>query len=159
MNRTPHASFWLSLVVAVLLQLTALPDAIAAARPLWVPMVLVYWTLAEENVPTLFAAFVVGIALDVLYNTALGQHASGLVLLTYAMTRLASVFILFPLWQSTIALIPAWAGYCFLMTVIDHLTHHVGDPWLRWTPAVTSVLAWPLVHWALSSRSRRSGDD
>ena len=47
--------------------------------------------------------------LDVLYNTVLGQHAAGLVLLAYAMTRLASVFILFPLWQSTIALIPAWA--------------------------------------------------
>lgn len=159
MNRAPHASFWLSLLIALFLQLTALPDAIAAARPLWIPMVLVYWALTEPRVPTLLGAFLIGIVLDVLYNSVLGQHSTGLVLLVYLMIRLSSVFILFPLWQSTIALIPAWAGYCLLMMVIDHLSRHVGDPWLRWTPAVTSILAWPLVYSFLERHARRPNQD
>lgn len=159
MNRTPHASFWLSLLVALFLQLVALPEPIAAARPLWIPMVLVFWALTEPRVPALFAAFALGICLDVLYNSVLGQHSCGLVLLVYLMTRLASVLTLFPSWQLTIALIPAWASYCLLMMTIDHLTQHVGDPWLRWTPALTSVLVWPLLHWALMSHLNRVEQD
>lgn len=159
MTRAPHASFWLSLLIALFLQLAALPDAVAAARPLWISLVLAFWALSEPRVPALLAAFVFGIVLDVLYNSVLGQHATGLVLLVYFMARLRGVFVLLPLWQSTVALIPAWAGYCLLMFLIDHLTRHIADPWLRWTPALTSVLAWPLVHVVLTRALRHPAED
>jgi rod shape-determining protein MreD len=159
MTRVPHARFWLSLLVALFLQLVALPDVIAAARPLWVPLVLVYWALAEPRVPALVAAFVLGIALDVLYNTILGQHAAGYVLLVFLMARLRGVFILFPLWQSTVALAPFWLGYCALMSVIDDMAKHRADLWLRWLPALSSTLFWPLVYTLLDSASRRHSQE
>jgi rod shape-determining protein MreD len=154
-SRVPYRRFWLSLLVALLLQLVALPESLTAARPLWVPLMLVYWALAEPRVPTLMAAFVFGIALDVLNNTVLGQHASGFVLLVYFMARLRGVFVLFPLWQSTVALAPAWLGYCLLMAMIDDLSRHRADPWLRWLPALSTTLFWPLVHTVLDGFSRR----
>ncbi|WP_420464436.1 rod shape-determining protein MreD [Panacagrimonas sp.] len=159
MTRSPHARFWASLTIAFLLQLVALPEAIAAARPLWIPLVLGYWALEEPRVPTLLAAFLSGLMLDVLYNTVLGQHAAGLLLLVYSVIRLRSVFVLFPLWQSTVALAPAWAGYCLLMMLIDNLALHRADPLLRWLPAVSSTLFWPLVHTVLDGHSRRSRSD
>lgn len=155
MTGTPHARFLLSLLFALLLQLVELPDAVAAARPLWVPLVLVYWAIEEPRVPVLAAAFLIGILLDVLYNTVLGQHAGALVLLVYFMARARGVILLFPLWQSTAALIPAWLGYCLLMMLIDDLTRHRADLWLRWLPALSTTLFWPLVHTVLDSAARR----
>ncbi|MGQ0529181.1 MAG: rod shape-determining protein MreD [Panacagrimonas sp.] len=155
MTRAPHARFWLSLLVALLLQLVAMPDVIAAARPLWLPLLLVYWALAEPRVPSLIAAFALGIVMDVLQNTVLGQHAAGFVLLVYFMARMRGVFILFPLWQSTVALIPAWLGYCLLMAVIDEMSRHRADLWLRWLPALSTTLFWPLVHTVMNGGSRR----
>ena len=155
MTRAPYSRFWLSLLIALLLQLVAMPDVIAAARPLWLPLLLVYWALVEPRVPSLIAAFVLGIAMDVLQNTVLGQHASGFVLLVYVMARTRGVFILFPLWQSTVALIPAWLGYCLLMTLIDDVARHRADLWLRWLPALSTTLFWPLVHTLMEGASRR----
>jgi rod shape-determining protein MreD len=156
MTRVPHDRFWLSLLIALLFQLVDLPDGIAAARPLCLPLVLVWWTLQEPRLPTLFAAFVFGIVLDVLYNAALGQHAVGFLLLVYFMARVRGVFMLFPLWQSTLALVPAWLAYCALMSVIDDVSRHRADPWLRWLPALSTTLFWPLVSAVLDSYSKRS---
>lgn len=158
MTKTPYASFWWSLLVALLLQLVQLPDAIAAARPLWLPLMLVFWALAEPRVPALLAAFAFGIALDVLHNTILGQHAAGFVLLVYFMARLRGVFVLFPLWQSTLVLIPAWGGYCLLMALIDDLALHRADVWLRWLPALSTTLFWPLVYTVMDSRRGRGSE-
>lgn len=159
MSRIPFRRFWLSLLAALFLQLVALPDAVAAARPLWIPLMLVYWALAEPRLPSLLLAFVLGIALDVLYNTVLGQHAMGFVLLVFFMARLRAVFVLFPLWQSTIALIPAWAAYCLLMTMIDDISRHRADVWLRWLPALSTTLFWPLVHSVLEGGTRRHSQE
>jgi rod shape-determining protein MreD len=82
----------------------------------------------------------------VLFGSVLGQHALGFVLVTYLVARLRAFFVLFPLWQATLALIPAWTAYAFLMFWIDGLTQHRGDDWLRWLPVVSTSLFWPLVY-------------
>lgn len=158
MTKTPHASFWSSLLLALFLQLVQLPDTIAAARPLWLPLMLVFWALADPRLPTLLAAFMLGIVLDVLHNTLMGQHAAGFLLLVYFVSRLRGVFILFPLWQSTLALIPAWTGYCLLMAAIDNLALHRADTWLRWLPALSTTLFWPLVFTLMDSRRRHRSE-
>lgn len=155
MRRTPHLGFWLSLVLALILQLIALPESIGAARPMWIPLVLAYWALTEPRVPVLLAAFGFGLMLDVLFASVFGQHALGCVLLTYLVIKLRGLFVLFPLWQSTIALIPAWLLFAFLMFWIDGASQHRADPWMRWMPVVSTTLFWPLVHALLDSLARR----
>src|SRR3546814_9890443 len=78
--------------------------------------------------------------LDVLYAAPLGQHALGLVVVVYLVVRLRSFFIIFPLWQATVALVPAWVLYCFLMYWIDGATQHEAEVWLRWLPAISTTL-------------------
>jgi rod shape-determining protein MreD len=137
--------FVASLLVAILFQLVRLPDALAAARPLWVPLMLAYWALREPRLSTLFPAFVCGLMLDALFGTVLGQHALGLVLVVYVVERLRSIFILFPLWQATFALIPAWVLFSFVMFWVDGATSHRADTWLRWLPVLSTTLFWPLL--------------
>ncbi len=144
-TRSLLLGFTLSLLLALLLQLIRLPDMLAAARPLWVALMLAYWALREPRLSTLFPAFVVGLMLDVLFGTSLGQHSLGLVLVVYLVERLRGIFILFPLWQATFALIPAWALYSFLMFWVDGTTQHRADTWLRWLPVLSTTLFWPLL--------------
>lgn len=144
-TRSLYGLFLLSLLLAMILQLMRLPEALAAARPLWVALMIAYWALREPRISTLFTSFIVGLLLDVLFSTPLGQHALGLVIVVYLVERLRSVFVLFPLWQATFALIPVWAVFCFLMFWIDGATQHQANAWLRWLPVLSTTLFWPLV--------------
>lgn len=151
--------FLFSLLVALVLQLIRLPDLLAAARPAWVPLILAYWALREPRISTLFSAFFVGLLMDVLFGTALGQHSLGLVLVVYIVERLRGIFILFPLWQATFALIPAWVLYSFLMFWVDGTTHHSADPWLRWLPTLSTTLFWPLLFSMMEALRQAPEDD
>lgn len=145
-GRALYTAYGLSLLAALLLQLLQLPDFIAAARPMWLPLVLSYWALTEPRVSVLLGSFASGLIMDVLFGSVLGEHALGLVLLTYIVTRLRAIFILFPLWQATLALIPAWLLYAFVLFWIDGATHHQADNGLRWLPVISTTLFWPLVY-------------
>ena len=151
--------FFASLLLALLFQLIQLPELLAAARPMWVPLVLAYWALREPRISTLFPAFVAGLMLDVLFGTTLGQHSLGLVLVVYLVERLRSIFILFPLWQATFALIPAWALYSFLMFWVDGATQHRADGWLRWLPVLSTTLFWPLLFSVMETLRQPTDDE
>lgn len=163
MSRRPSAratwtTYLISLIVALVLQIMQLPDAFSAARPLLIPMLLSYWALREPQLPMLLPAFLVGLLLDLLLGTPLGQHAVGLVVVVYLAVSLRTFFIVFPLWQATLVLIPCWAIYCFLMFWIDGATHHNADSWLRWLPALSTSLSWPLL-WSIMEMIRRPGEE
>lgn len=151
--------FLFSLLVALVFQLIKLPDLLAAARPAWVPLMLAYWALREPRIATLFPAFVVGLLMDVLFGTALGQHSLGLVFVVYLVERLRGIFILFPLWQATFALIPAWILYSFLMFWVDGTTQHNADPWLRWLPTLSTTLFWPLLFSVMEALRQPAEDE
>jgi rod shape-determining protein MreD len=150
------AGFVLTLLVALTLQIIALPDSIAAGRPMWLALVVAYWSLKAPNLPVLVAAWLFGLCCDVLFNTVLGQHALALTALAFAVRRLRPVLVMFPLWQSTLALVPVWAAYAFLLFWIDGLTRHPADPTLRWLPVLATAVAWPFAAGLLGAmRSRR----
>lgn len=160
MTPAPQLRFWLSLAVGLVLQLLDLPEAIATARPMWLPMVLAFWALYEPRVPTLLAALLFGLLLDGAFASPLGQHALGLVLLVFVVIRLRSLFGLLPMVQSMFVLAPIWAAFTLLMFWLDGIDRHASDPWLRWLPVLSTALFWPLVHITLESvrRQRRSDD-
>ena len=137
--------FALSLLIALMLQVVALPDAISALRPMWVALLIGYWAFYGPNLPMTLIAFLTGLGCDALYNTPLGQHAMGLILLAYTLTRLRSSLGLFPLWQQTLTLTPVWAVYALLQFWFDGMARHSAEPSLRFLPIITTVLFWPLV--------------
>ena len=54
---------WASFLVAYLLAVVALPDWLIQARPEWVALALVYWTIALPHRIGLITALVVGVGL------------------------------------------------------------------------------------------------
>lgn len=155
-DRSPRFAIVISLVCALILQLFELPYGLAVLRPLWVPLVLVYWAMVIPQPTGLLTAWIVGFCLDVLLGCALGQHALGLTVLVFIVLQVRGVLSLYPVWQEAVALMPLWLIYTFLMFWIDGATGHRADPWLLWTPLLTTGLAWPLV-WSVLNNLRRRG--
>jgi len=158
-DHVPRVYIAVSLAVALVLQLFELPYALAVLRPLWVPLVLIYWVMAIPQPTGLLTAWIVGLLLDVLLGSVLGQHALGLTLVVLVALWLRGWLALFPIWQEAALLTALWLLYAFLMFWIDGATGHRADPWLQWTPVLTTGLCWPVVVAVLNSLRRRATDD
>ncbi|MDR3416590.1 MAG: rod shape-determining protein MreD [Nevskia sp.] len=141
--------FVLSLLLALVLQVVQMPDVVAPFWPLWLPLALAYWALYAPGMPVLLAGWLLGLCSDVLYDAPLGQYALGFVTVSYVAQRLRNTLAVFPLWQSTLIMVPVWALFAFLMFWIDGLTHHSADPLRRWLPVVTTSVLWPFTGAAL----------
>ena len=152
-------AFVLSLGFALMMQIIELPDSISFLRPNWPLLVIGYWALYAPQMPSLIGAWIIGLCCDVLFSSALGQHALTLLIAAALITRLRGIYVLFPLWQAALALAPVWALYTFLMFWIDGLTHHAAEPALRWLPVISTTLVWPLFAGVLDGlRIRRTRD-
>jgi len=143
-RRSNFPLFSLTVILSLILQMVALPDAIAAFRPEWVALTLVYWAYSTTDKPVLLVAWLSGLALDVLFNSLLGQHALALLTISFLVRRLRGTLILFPTLQVALALALAWTLYAFLLFWIDGLSHHSAIPSLRWLPVISTTLIWPL---------------
>ncbi|HUR42219.1 MAG TPA: rod shape-determining protein MreD [Verrucomicrobiae bacterium] len=160
MNDSPPRAFIaLSLLAAMVLQLFELPYALGLLRPLWVPLVLVYWAMAIPRPFGLLTAWFTGLCLDVLVGSVLGQHALGLTIIVFLAIGLRGWLALFPIWQEAALLGALWLLYTFLMFWIDGATGHQADTWLQWTPVVTTGLCWPLLVGLMNSLRRRTAHD
>lgn len=149
----------MAVTVALLLQLVALPDALASARPFWVPLILSVWAYLRPSTALLVFAFFSGIVLDVAFGTVLGQHALANVLVIYLAQRLRAFFILIDTWQIMLLLAPLWTLYAFLLFWLDGLTGRSADPALRWFPILSTTLLWPLLLMLLAQLLKPRRDD
>ena len=72
-----------TLIFALALTLLPLPTWAQPFRPDWVTLVVIYWAMAIPRMFGMSAAWVIGILLDVGQGALLGQHALGMVMITY----------------------------------------------------------------------------
>ena len=158
-GRVPRLMIALTLLVALILQLFELPYTLAVLRPLFVPLVLVYWVMVVPQPTGLLTAWIVGLMLDVLLGSVLGQHALGLTVVVFVTLQLRGILSLYPIWQEALALTPIWLLYTFLMFWIDGATGHRADPWLQWLPLLTTGPCWPLMFALMGSLHRRNQPD
>lgn len=74
---------WLSLVLALCLQVMPLPDAWLIWRPDWLGLTLVYWCVVAPQRVGVFYGFMLGLLLDLIEGSPLGQNALVFSLLAY----------------------------------------------------------------------------
>lgn len=93
-----------SLILAVFVG--AIPLGRATAFPDLAALVLAFWCVREPLKIGMGAAFLVGVAMDVLSGGAIGQHALAYVLLAYAAGRLSRRILWFPLPMQALHILP-----------------------------------------------------
>ena len=134
-----------TLVIALLLSILPLPEVIVSFRPDWVAIVLVYWSLFKPGHFGFLTAFWLGLALDTLYGSLLGQHALALLTVTYIARHFHLRIRVFPIWQMSVTVLALLALYEFLLFWADGVAARTVLAVDRWVPVAIGALLWPLV--------------
>jgi rod shape-determining protein MreD len=134
-----------TLCVAMLLMILPIPEWARPFRPQWVTLVLLYWAIALPHRIGVGSGFIVGIVLDVLTGTLLGQHALGLSIVTFIAIQLHQRIRVFPFWQQSLGIL--------VLLVIEHLlalwvmgaTRGVTPGLFYWAVPLIGALLWPWI--------------
>lgn len=148
----------LSLLVGLSLAIVPLPDWAVGARPDWMALLVIYWTLSLPRKFGIGSAWMAGLALDTLTGTLLGQHALGLALIAFVCLKFHLRIRVFPIWQQTMTVFMLLAINQFVLFWVEGLAGGGEIPPARWLPVVTGTLLWPLIAQTLGMvRRRRRG--
>lgn len=143
-----------SLLIALILSVIPLPEALRFARPDWALLVLLYWNLELPDRVGVGTAWLVGLLQDVLVATLLGQHALGYTLAAYIAVKLHQRIRLYPIWQQAISISVLLALSQLISLWINGILGRPVNIWLYWLPTLLGILVWPLVSVTLRNLRR-----
>jgi rod shape-determining protein MreD len=151
----PLVVIWLSLVLALCLQVMPLADGWQVYRPEWLGLMLIYWCMRAPDRVGVFHGFVLGILMDLIEGTALGQHALIYALLAFLCALVYPRFRSYSLVQQS-ALVLVLLG--LVQLVAQWLRTIVGDFSIHLAfliPSLISALLWPWLATMFQAFERR----
>lgn len=145
-----------TILIAFILTLLPMPDWTVWLRPAWVMMVIIYWVMVAPHRVNVGIAWLVGLFLDVLNGTLLGEHALAMTLVAYLVARMHSRLRMFPLLQQGFSVFILILIYQFVLFCIQGFLGQLPSTWLYWSSSATSMLLWPWLFSMLRDWRRRS---
>lgn len=133
----------ITLLVALVLALLPMPDWTSWLRPAWVLMVLIYWAIALPSRVSVGIAWLMGLLIDLLNGTLLGEHALAFTVVVYFVTRIHIRLRLYPLLQQGLSVLFFVLLYQFIIYCIQGFIGQLPGSHLYWLSALTSTLLWP----------------
>ncbi|MFT3742507.1 MAG: rod shape-determining protein MreD [Gammaproteobacteria bacterium] len=132
---------------AIILEIIPMPAWTIWARPEWILLALIYWALMLPDRVGVNVAFCLGLVMDILTGTVLGEHALAFVIITYFVIRFGPLIRLFPVWQQAFLVfffIFICQAYKFWMWGLTGGSS-VAIGWLYWLPGIISAILWPWI--------------
>ena len=143
----------LTIVFAMVLSIVHLPQSwpewLASLRPAWVALVVFFWVLELPHRIGLIAAWLVGLALDVLYADPLGLNGLLLATLTFVAWRFYERLRMYSVLQHCGLLFVLLLAGELVRMLVQNLAWERGVSWQVVLPALMSALVWPFVYFAL----------
>lgn len=134
----------LTFLIAYLLAVIPLPAWLIWARPEWVALALVYWTIALPHRVGIATGMVLGLGLDVLEGAVLGQNALALIAVALLSLVLYQRLRVYSLWQQASVVFMLVGINQLICQWVQNLQGIGAGSLLFLLPAVTSALLWPL---------------
>lgn len=149
MRLAQHHGGWviiLSFVLALALTIVPLPGVVEMFRPEWVTITLIYWCMALPARIGVGIGWLLGLLLDVLRDTLIGQYALALALVAFLTLHLHQRIRVFPLWQQSLSIFVLVMLENLIVLWIKGLTGNSPDFWSILPSAFTTMLVWPLMY-------------
>jgi len=146
----------LSFIVAFMLTAMPLPAWALPGRPAWIALTLIYWCMALPLRVGVVIAWLIGLMLDVMHGSILGQHAFGLAFVAYVVLLYHQRMRVFPLVQQAFVVALIVAAYLLLMIWIYNVLGSVKYGWEYLSGSITSGLLWPWIYIVLRDVRRRA---
>jgi rod shape-determining protein MreD len=144
-----------SFLVAIIFTLLPMPDWTIWLRPAWVLMILIYWTMNQPYRVNMGAAWMIGIVMDVLNGTLLGEHALAFTIVSYFVVRMHTQLRMYPVLQQSMWVFIFVLIYQFVIFCVQGFVGELPKTWLYWSSSATSMLLWPWVFTIMRDFRRR----
>lgn len=155
---------WASLLLALLFSVAPIPFSehpqlrfLELGRPLWLALFLSYWVLVLPHRVGMLTAWCLGLVVDVLNGTLLGQNALILTLIVFLVLSLQRRLQMFPTWQQSLVLLVVFGIAQLVQLWLNALTGNRPPTLAFVLPALISALLWPWVFAILRGLQRRFG--
>ncbi|MDB4522056.1 rod shape-determining protein MreD [Gammaproteobacteria bacterium] len=135
----------LSFLVAMMLTSLPLPESAIIYRPDWLILVLIYWCMALPERIGIFTGWFLGLTLDVMYGSLLGQNAMAFSIVAYLVNIMYLRVRMFPLWQQSVMVFLLVIVHLAINAWIRGISGQFSITWTYWMPALTSALVWPFL--------------
>ena len=133
----------LSFVIAFVLAIIPLPPLLQIVRPEFVTIVLIYWCIALPTRIGVGVGWSVGLVMDVLVDTLLGQHALTLALIAYLSIKFHQQIRVFPVWQQALTILILMTFQATLTLWIKGLLSEAPSLSTFMLPAISTAIFWP----------------
>ncbi|MFT4650194.1 MAG: rod shape-determining protein MreD [Polaribacter sp.] len=137
MPKLRYLVIYLSFIGGMILLILPLPDWVKIYRPDWVALILIYWSMALPKRVGLWTALIIGLLIDSLQGTLLGQHALALVVITYLNLNVYMRIRVLSLAQQSL--------YVFSLLVINQLIISWMDGMMGLTIPVQAAFGGPFI--------------
>ncbi|MEM7764872.1 MAG: rod shape-determining protein MreD [Pseudomonadota bacterium] len=143
-SRERTSVVYIALIFALVLSAVPLPEFLAAHRPDWVALVLLYMAIYTPGHWLMTSALIAGLVMDALFGAPLGQYALALIVACYLPHKLHLRLMLVPIWQATLTALLFLAVYQFVLFWVNGATNNdIGAAFHLW-PIVSAIIVWPL---------------
>ena len=138
----------LSLLIAFGLTIIPISEEWQLWRPEWLALTLIHWGLVSPRKSSLFLAWFIGLLLDVVHGTVLGQYAFGFLLVLFITLRMRPRILVDSLFQQLFLLFLALGSYLLINLWILGITGNTpSSGWSYWITVISSLVVWPLYHY------------
>ena len=118
----PVKGWFLVLTLLLAMFLNTVPLGHLPGVPDWMALVLAFWCVREPLKIGMGIAFLLGLTMDVIDSSIIGQHALAYVLLAYGANSLSRRILWFPLMQQALQILPLLLVAQLVMLVVRMLT-------------------------------------
>src|SRR5262245_18410128 len=108
-----------SLLIALILALLPMPDWTIWWRPAWVLMVLIYWAMITPYQVGVGTAWFMGLIVDLLNGTLLGEHALAFTIVIYFVSKMHIRLRISPMLQQGMSIFVFILLYQFIIYCIQ----------------------------------------
>ena len=145
-----------SFAIAFMLTALPLPDWATPWRPAWVALVLAYWCLALPQRIGVVSGWFIGLLLDVMHGSLLGQHAFGLAAIAYIVVIYHQRIRVYPLFRQALVIGSLIFLYSSAMLLIYNFLGSMRYSYDYLLAAITSALLWPWIFIVLRDFRRKT---
>jgi len=156
----PVKNWFIVLTLFLALLLNLIPFGRLPGIPDWVALVLAFWCVHQPLKVGMAAGFVLGLAMDVVDASVMGQHALAYVLLAFAAAGWSRRVLWFPLSQQALHLLPMFLGAQLVMMATRMASGAEFPGVLRFLSSLTTTLLWhPATYLLLTPQFRPEDKD
>ena len=148
MDRSSNRSsiiLYATFIAALVLQVFPLPLWAQQARPDIPLLVLIYWSMALPDRIGIVAAVVLGVIVDALTSSLLGQHALAYALSIYVVLIMHKRLRLLPMWQQALTVLSILYIERLVAALILGVTDGLLPDMLFWLSPLIGMFVWPWI--------------